>query len=87
MYPAPEKPVPFMSISCRGYMPDDLEIVFEPVMATSPAKWTELVQTMSQVVIEGYKAGLRTREQALEELKSRGEELGVYTKREQTEER
>ena len=35
---------------------------------------------MSQDEIEGYKAGLLTREQALEELKSRGEELGVYTK-------
>ena len=49
-------------------------------MTTSPAERAELVQKMSQDVIEGYKAGLLTREQALEELKSRGEELGVYTK-------
>ena len=35
---------------------------------------------MSQDVIEGYKAGLLTGEQALEELKRRGEELGLYTK-------
>ena len=33
-----------------------------------------------EVGVEGYKAGLLTREQALEELKSRGEELGGYTK-------
>ena len=33
-----------------------------------------------EVGVEGYKAGLLTREQALEELKSRGEELGVYSK-------
>ena len=78
--PALEKLLPVMAISCWGYVPEDLEIVFEPVMTTSPADRAELVQKMSQDVIEAYKAGLLTREQALEELKSRGEELGVYTK-------
>ena len=78
--PALEKLLPVMAISCWGYVPEDLEIVFEPVMTTSPAERAELVQKMSSDVIEGYKAGLLTREQALEELKSRGEELGVYTK-------
>ena len=34
----------------------------------------------SSVVIQAFQAGLLTREQALEELKARGEELGVYTK-------
>ena len=78
--PALEKFLPVMAISCWGYVPEDMEIVFEPVMTSSPAERAELVQKMSQDVIEGYKAGLLTREQALEELKSRGEELGVYTK-------
>ena len=75
--PALEKLLPVMAISCWGYVPEDLEIVFEPVMTSSPAERAELVQKMSQDVIEGYKAGLLTREQALAELKSRGEELGV----------
>ena len=75
-----EKLLPIMAVSCWGYVPDDLEIVFEPVMTTSPAERAELVSKLSADVIEGYKAGLLTREQALEELKSRGEELGVYTK-------
>ena len=78
--PALEKLLPIMAVSCWGYVPDDLEIVFEPVMTTSPAERAELVSKLSADVIEGYKAGLLTREQALEELKSRGEELGVYTK-------
>ena len=60
--------------------PEDLEIVFEPVMTTSPAERAELVQKLSSDVIEAFKCGLLTREQALEELKARGEELGVYTK-------
>lgn len=78
--PALEKLLPVMAISCWGYVPEDLEIVFEPVMTSSPAERAELVQKLSGDVIEGYKCGLFTREQAIAELKSRGEEMGVYTK-------
>ena len=78
--PALEKLLPVMAISCWGYAPEDLEIVFEPVMTTSPAERAELVQKLSTDVIQAFQAGLLTREQALEELKSRGEELGVYSK-------
>ena len=78
--PALEKLLPVMAVSCGGYVPEDFEIVFEPVMTSSPAERAELVQKMSGDVIEGYKCGLFTREQAIAELKSRGEEMGVYTK-------
>lgn len=78
--PALDKLLPVMAVSCWGFVPEDLEIVFEPVMTSSPAERAELVQKMSGDVIEGYKCGLFTREQALNELKSRGEEMGVYTK-------
>ena len=78
--PALEKLLPVLAISSWGYAPEDMEIVFEPVMTTSPAERAELVQKLSSDVISAFQAGLLTREQALEELKSRGEELGVYTK-------
>ncbi len=78
--PALEKLMPVMAISCWGYAPDDLEIVFEPIMTTSPAERAELVSKLSADVIQAFQAGLLTREEALEELKNRGEELGVYTK-------
>ncbi|MBR5962238.1 MAG: DUF1073 domain-containing protein [Clostridia bacterium] len=78
--PALEKLLPVMAVSCWGYVPESLEIVFEPVMTSSPAERAELVQKLSGDVIEGYKCGLFTREQAVNELKTRGEELGVYTK-------
>ena len=45
-----------------------------------PAERAELVQKLSSDVIEAYKAGLLTREQALEELKSRGKSWG-FTRR------
>ena len=47
-------------------------------MTSSPAERAELVQKLSGDVIEGYKCGLFTREQAIAELKSRGKELGAY---------
>ena len=78
--PALEKLLPVMAVSCWGYVPESLEIVFEPVMTSSPTERAELVQKLSGDVIEGYKCGLFTREQAVMELKTRGEELGVYTK-------
>ena len=78
--PALEKLVPVMAISCWGYAPEDLEIIFEPMMTTSPAEKAELVQKLTADVIEAFKAGLVTREEALTELQARGEPLGVYTK-------
>ena len=78
--PALEKLLPVMAVSCWGMVPEGLEIVFKPVMTTSPAERAELVQKLSSDVIQAFQAGLLTREEALEELKSRGEELGVYTK-------
>jgi hypothetical protein len=78
--PALEKLLPIMAISCWAYVPRDLEIIFQPVMTTSPAERAELVQKMTSDVIEAFKAGLISQEQALAELESRGEPLGVYTK-------
>lgn len=78
--PALEKLVPVMAVSCWGFVPEDLEIVFEPVMTSSPAERAELLQKLSGEVIEAYRCGLFTREQALAELKRRGEPLGAYAK-------
>ena len=49
-------------------------------MTTSPAEKAELVQKLTSDVIEAFKCGLITQEQALAELQARGEGLGVYTK-------
>ena len=76
--PALEKLLPVMAISCWGSVPDSLEFVFEPVMTSSPAERAELVQKLSADVIEGFKCGLFTREEAIAELKARGEEMGTY---------
>ena len=68
LQPALERLLPVMAISCWGYVPEDLEIVFEPVMTTSPAERAELVQKLSSDVIEAYKCGLLSREEAVAKL-------------------
>lgn len=81
--PALEKLLPVMAYSCWGYCPDDLEIVFEPIIAQTPAEKAELVDKLSAGVIEAFRAGLITREEAVEELKARGADLGVWSKLEE----
>lgn len=78
--PALEKLLPVMAISCWGTIPDDMEIVFDPIMTTSPAERAELIQKLSSDVIASFQAGILSRVEARDELRSRGEELGVYTR-------
>ena len=78
--PALEKLLPVMAISCWGYAPEDMEIVFQPVMTTSAMDRAELAGKLSESVISAFQAGLITREEAVEELASRGVNLGVWTK-------
>ena len=78
--PALEKLLPVMAVSCWGWVPEGLDIVFEPAMTASPMERAELSEKLSAPVIEAFRAGLLTREQALAELKARGAELGAFTK-------
>ena len=77
--PALEKLLPVMAVSCWGYVPEDLDFVFEPIMTASPAERAELVRKMSSDVIDAFSCGLLTREEALAELRLRGAELGVWS--------
>ena len=78
--PALEKLLPVMAISCWGYAPEDMEIVFQTVMTTSAMDRAELAGKLSESVISAFQAGLITREEAVEELANRGVGLGVWTK-------
>ena len=78
--PALERLLPVMALSCWGYLPDDLGFVFNPLSTESPDDIAELMQKLSAPVIEAYKAGLISRESAVEELKARGEQYALWTK-------
>ena len=76
--PALEKLLPVMALSCWGYVPEDLEFVFEPASTVSPQERAELAERLTSPVIAAFGAGLLTREQALDELRDRGSELGLF---------
>ena len=78
--PALEKLVPIEAVSALGYAPNDLEIIFEPVMTSSPEARANIMNTMSQPVITAFEKGLISREDAISELKARGGSLGYWTK-------
>ena len=78
--PALERLLPVMAISCWGFLPEDLGFVFNPLATETPQERAELVDKLSSSVIEAYKAGLISRESAVEELKARGEQYAVWNK-------
>ena len=76
--PALEKLLPVLALSAWGYLPEDTGFVFNPIAAASPGETAELVEKLSASVIEAYRAGLLTREEALSELRARGTPYGVW---------
>ncbi|MBQ6515533.1 MAG: DUF1073 domain-containing protein [Clostridia bacterium] len=77
--PALEKLLPVMAISCWGYIPEDMEIIFEPVMTMSAEDKVSLAGKHSEVVRENYRAGLITLEEAREEIGSMSRRTGVLS--------
>ena len=78
--PALERLLPILAISCWGFVPEDMEIVFRPVMTISNTERADLAQKLTADVFKAYEIGLLTADQALAELKIRGESIGLYTK-------
>ncbi len=78
--PALEKLLPVLAISCWGYVPEDLEIVFQPVMTMTPEERAERADKLSDKVIRAYEAGLVTLEEARADLKTLGTDMGIFTK-------
>ena len=76
--PALEKLIPVLALSAWGFLPEDTGFVFNPIAAESPAEHAELVDRLSASVIGAYSAGLLTREEARDELRSRGVPFGVW---------
>jgi len=76
--PALEKLFPILAISAWGETPPDAEITFEPLTTLTPSARAELESKLSNSVIEAYKAGLITRDEAVRELRARGEGMGFW---------
>ena len=78
--PALERLLPVLAVSCWGFVPEDTEIVFEPVMTPTPAERADRADKRSDKVIQAYEAGLITLEEARADLKALGVDMGIFTK-------
>ena len=76
--PALEKLLPVLALSAWGTLPPDMAFVFNPIAAESPAETAELAEKLSAPVIEAFRAGLLTREEARAELRARGSPYGMW---------
>lgn len=77
--PALEKLIPVMAMSLWGEVPDDLEIVFEPLGTTTPSERAEIMSQSSSPIIQAYSAGLLTQKMALLELRESGKPINAWT--------
>ena len=80
--PALEKLLPVLALSAWGTLPADMAFVFNPIAAESPAETAELAEKLSLPVIEAFRAGLLTREEARAELRIRGSPYGMWQNQE-----
>ena len=78
--PALERLLPVLAVSCWGFVPEDTEIVFEPVMTPTPAERADRADKRSDKVIRAYEAGLITLEEARADLKALDVDMGIFTK-------
>ena len=76
--PAMEKLLPVMAVSCWSFVPDDMKILFNPVMTCSPKENAELSSTITGEVIAAMNSGLITLDEARAELRTRGAALGNW---------
>lgn len=77
--PIIDKLMPVMAQSVWGYMPDDLEYVFNPLERTDPKSKAEIAGKRSEMVFSAYNAGLISKKTGLKELQEMAEETGMWT--------
>ncbi len=77
--PALEKLLPVMSMSLWGEIPEDLDIVFEPLGTTTPEERAEIVSKASDPIINAFSAGVISQRLCLMELREAGKPIGAWT--------
>ncbi len=77
--PAVEKLLPIMAMSLWGEIPEDMEIVFEPLMTTTPAERADITQKQAGSIIQAFTAGMISQRTALMELKEQGKAIGAWS--------
>jgi len=78
--PALEKLLPVMFMSEWGQIPDDYDIVFNPIDTPTPTERAGINAQLTGTVIQAYNGGLISQKTALKELISQGTEIGAWGK-------
>ena len=77
--PAIEKLLPVMAMSLWGVIPEDMEIVFEPLMTTTPDQRADIMTKQAGAIIQAFSTGLISQKTALLELQEQGKSIGAWT--------
>lgn len=78
--PALEKLLPVMAMSEWGVIPNDMEIVFNPIATVTPSERAEINSKNTQTISAAFNAGLISQKTAMMELRETGAEIGAWTK-------
>lgn len=77
--PALEKLLPVMSMSLWGEIPEDIEIVFEPLGTTTPSEKATIMSQAASPIIQAFTSGLISQKLALMELRASGKPINAWT--------
>ena len=74
-----EKLIRIITVSAIGELPDDMEIVFNPVRRPADMEKADLAQKQAQPIFDAYAGGLISKGTALRELKQQSHMTGMWT--------
>ena len=77
--PVLEKLMPVIAMSEWGYVPEDLDFVFNPPATVPSDKLAELAAKRTSSVVEVFNTGLISQRIALKELRQMSDETGMWT--------
>lgn len=77
--PQLEKINPILMMSSIGRCPDDLEFIFNPVGTPTDKELADLGKAKAEIIFEAHSSGLASDQVAMSDLRTLGEELGLFT--------
>ncbi len=78
--PALEKLLPILTISCWGFEPEDMRIVFNPIRTLSAEQKMKLAAEHTDLVLKAFEKGVIDLKEARAELKALSEKTDVFSK-------
>ena len=74
-----EKLIKIITMSAIGEVPDDMDIIFNPIRRPADLEKADLAQKQAQPIFDAYSSGLIGKGTALRELKQQSPTVGIWT--------